>query len=75
MNLDATNTYTFKQIPLTYTAASAKGATLYVRFQSTNSMEYVKRTDSNFSGPGFANLSNGTFMGSQLYIDDVTLEY
>lgn len=75
MNLDATKTYTFKQIPLTYTAASAKGATLYVRFQSTNSMEYVKRTDSNFSGPGFANLSNGTFMGSQLYIDDVTLEY
>lgn len=38
-------------------------------------MEYLKRTNDNFSGPGRANLSRGTYMGSQLYIDDIELIY
>lgn len=54
---------------------TAKGAKLYVKFQSTNSEEFLTKTDANLSGPGFANLSRGTFMGSQLYIDDITLNY
>lgn len=72
--LAAASSYTRQTIPLSY-ATATKAARIYVKFMSTNSPEYLVRTDSNFSGPGFANLGRGTFMGSQLYIDDVELTY
>ena len=72
--LASTSTYTQKTINLDY-ATATKAAGIYVKFMSTNSAQFLVRTDSNFSGPGFANLSRGTFMGSQLYIDDVELIY
>ena len=58
-----------------YVPGLEKGAKLYVKFLSSYDMEYIKRQSGNFSGPGNANLSDGTFMGSQLTIDDIELIY
>lgn len=77
MNLDAVSEYTQKTFTFNYPLDSyTKAAKLYVKFLSSYSEEYINRTDDNFSGPGFVgNLGKGTFMGSQLYIDEVTLNY
>ena len=72
MLLDATGEYTQKTINFDF-ANKAKCARMYVKFLSSYDMEYVKRTDDNFSGPGFA--GSNPFMGSQLYIDDIELTY
>lgn len=60
---------------VTPAAGTAKAAKLYVKFQSTNSESFLEKNNSNLSGPGWGNLSRGTYMGSQLYIDDITLNY
>lgn len=73
--LPATSSYTLASLPLEYPANAAKAGNIYVKFLSSYDAEYIKRTNDNFSGPGFGNLSNGTFMGSQLYIDDIQLNY
>ena len=75
VSLDAASGYTPVTINLTYPANAAKAAKVYVRFQSTHDRTYLAKTNDNFSGPGFANLSRGTYMGSQLYIDDIKLNY
>lgn len=76
MLLTASSSYQTAEIAVDYPAGASKAAKLYVKFLSSYDMEYYKRTDSNFSGPGFGgNFGKGTFMGSQLYIDDVTLKY
>jgi len=72
VNLAAASSYQEHTVALTYPAAAAKASKIYVRFQSTGDMKFLERA--NFSGPGFAN-RDGSFMGSQLYIDDVTLNY
>lgn len=74
-DLSATNSYMQKSFDFSYPQGAPKAAKLYVKFLSSNDIEYFKRTDSNFSGPGFANLGRGAFMGSQLYIDDIELTY
>lgn len=73
--LEAQGSYTQKTIELSYLRGASKGAKIYVKFLSSYASDYVKRTDDNFSGPGFGNLSNGTFMGSQMWIDEITLNY
>lgn len=75
ITLDAASGYTTKTLSLSYDSHSPKGAKLYVKFLSSYDMEYIKRTNDNFSGPGFGNLSNGTFMGSQLWVKDIKLNY
>jgi hypothetical protein len=49
-----------------------------VEFKSgSDSWSNTRKADSSrwITYPAFANLSNGEFIGSQLYIDDVTLGY
>lgn len=75
MNLGQQATYTQVTIPFTYTAVSRKAAKLYVKFLSTSDRSFLSKNSSNFSGPGFANTSRGTYSGSTLYVDDVTLNY
>lgn len=64
--------YTFKRIDLNYVGNLEKAAKMYIVFQSGTRID---RNDTDFSYPGFGNLSNGEFVGSQLYIDDVELIY
>lgn len=75
MDLPAAGNWTEKSFNITYTRGTAKGARLYLKFTSTNDDSFLTRTDTNFSGPGFANLSHGKFLGSSLYIDDINLTY
>lgn len=72
--LDATDTYTQVTLYFDFDEHTPPCASLYVKFLSSYDMEYIKRTNANFSGPGFG-AQNGTFMGSQLYIDDIELTY
>lgn len=73
-NLGAQSTYTQVTLNLSYTSA-VKAAKIYVRFLSTNVSDALTKNSSWLSGPGFANTSRGTYMGSQLYIDDVVFSY
>ncbi len=73
--LDSASEYAQKTVSLTYPAGAPKGAKIYVKFLSTYSADFLKRSDSNLVGPGFANLNRGTFMGSQLVVDDISLNY
>jgi hypothetical protein len=46
-----------------------------VKFLSTYSEDYLTKTSANLTAPSFGNLSTGTYMGSQLYLDDLSLNY
>lgn len=73
--ISRTDAYTQKILALTYPVPSAKAASIEVIFKSSiNDVNSQKNTDWLTPPPGW-NLSDGTYMGSQLYIDDVTLNY
>lgn len=73
--LPSTSNWAEVTLPITYPWNTAKGARIYVKFLSTNDASFLTQSNNNFSGPGFANLSNGRYLGSQLFIDDITLTY
>lgn len=74
MLLDASTSFVERTVQLSYPAGSNKGAKLYVKFMASYSMDYLKRSNDNYSGPGFMGQTNG-FFGSELYIDEVVLNY
>ena len=53
----------------------AKAASIQVIFKSSGNADCLKYNTTNFSTPPFANLSNGRFTGSSLYIDDIKLNF
>ncbi|WP_301704975.1 DUF4493 domain-containing protein [uncultured Parabacteroides sp.] len=69
--------YTQKTVQLTYKTGCGKAKKMYILFQSGTRLDKNKVThqSEDFSCPSFGNLSNGEFVGSQLYIDDVELIY
>lgn len=67
--------YTQVTLPLEYGKSASKAAKIYVRFLSTNDRTFLAKNSSNFTAPPFANLSNGKYEGSKLYIDDIELNY
>ena len=73
LNLDPASAYTEKTIALNYPAGTAKGAKLYIKFLSTNDSGFLSKSDDNLS---FGSITNSSkHIGSQLYIDDITLNY
>ncbi len=73
-NLAAAGEYTEVTLPMTYTGqGTPKAAKLYVKFLSTNSRTFLEKNNDNLTGPGF--MQNKPFLGSQLYVDDITLNY
>lgn len=64
-------------LPITYKGdnASAKAARIYIRFVSSNSTDYDFLRDNLIVWPAQRNLSNGEYVGSKLYIDNVELIY
>lgn len=72
--LSATS-YTQVSIPLSYAAGAPKGAKIYVKFLSTADSKFLTDSKDYFSAPPFANLSDGKYEGSLLYIDDIELTY
>ena len=65
--------YTYKKVLLNYSGdvgTKYKATHLYILFKSGSVTEYKY-----FQVPSGANLSDGQYIGSQLYIDDIKLEY
>lgn len=74
--LDAASSFTESKLDITYGGqGTAKAATIYVKFLSTYSTDYLQKSSDNLNYPTFGNLSDATSMGSKLYIDDITLTY
>jgi hypothetical protein len=65
--------YTEKTLDLTYTAGAAKAAKIMVRFKSSH--DNVAANSTYMTPPPGSNLSTGEYSGSQLYVDDLTLNY
>jgi hypothetical protein len=74
-SLGAASAYTQSTIALSYSRTNVKAAQIYVKFLSTYSEDYLTKTSANLTAPSFGNLSTGTYMGSQLYLDDLSLNY
>ncbi len=68
------STYTSEKIELEYTVA-AKAAILSIIFKSSGNENCWGANTDNLNPPPGANLSDGEYVGSQLYIDDVELIY
>lgn len=64
--------YTSKRINLDYPKGSKKAAKMYIVFQSGTQVEPGR---TNYNYPPFGNLSDGEFIGAQLYVDNVKLIY
>ncbi|MDE6555999.1 MAG: DUF4493 domain-containing protein [Duncaniella sp.] len=73
--LSSASDYTEKTFTFNYPLNTPKAAKLYVRFLSTCKSDALTKSSSWFTPPSFGNLSDGTYMGSQLWIDEVTLNY
>ena len=76
-NLAATSAWVTVPLDMvTPAVGTAKAAKVYVKFLSTNSESFLTKTKENLTGPGFIGAGpNSHFLGSQLYIDDITLNY
>lgn len=72
-NITALSSFGTMTVPLEYSVKNSKAANIYVKFVSTVEDRFLVKTE--LTPPPFANLSNGTWMGSQLYIDNLTLAY
>ncbi len=75
VRIDATGQYTRMTMVLDYPADCAKAASLDVRFKSSVNDVNNLRNESWLTPPPPRNLDDGTYMGSQLYIDDIVLNY
>lgn len=77
IELAAENNWTEITLPLNYPKSTAKANKLTVKFKSSN----IVRDDKQFinttylTPPPPRNTSDGTYMGSQLYIDEIELIY
>lgn len=69
----AETSYNRTVIPLQYKPNSPKAAKIYVKFVSSANPACLARNKDNFSVPKFA--VGGSFVGSQLLIDDISLTY
>lgn len=69
--LEPASSYQDKTIQLNYKAGAAKGAKLYIKFLSTYDKKFLVKSLDNISFPS----TGSKLIGSQLYIDDITLNY
>lgn len=73
--ISRTDAYTEHRLELNYPVPCAKAASIEIVFKSSiNDVGNLINEDW-LTPPPPRNLSDGTYMGSQLYIDDVTLNY
>lgn len=73
--LYASSSYELITIPLTYAKTDKKAATLKVIFKSSGNTDCLKWTSDCLSDPGSAKYNSERYKGSELYIDDITLNY
>lgn len=73
--LGAVNDYTPVSIDLAYAAGAKKAALIKVMFKSSGNSACQSVNNDNLSSPPSANLSDGRYTGSELYIDEIVLNY
>ncbi len=61
-------------IPLNYTG-NAKAASISVVFKSSGNSDALNKSTTFWHCPGAKNVSGGEYVGSELYVDDVVLNY
>ncbi len=70
----AQDSYIQKTLNLTYPEGSAKAAKIMVRFKSSANPS-LGNNETWLYGPGNKNVSGGEYVGSELYIDEINLQY
>lgn len=73
--LSAVNDYTPVSIDLNYAVGAKKAALIKVMFKSSGNSACQSVSNDNLSSPPSANLSDGRYTGSELYIDEIVLNY
>lgn len=73
--LSAVNDYTPVSIDLNYAVGAKKAALIKVMFKSSGNSDCQSVSNDNLSSPPSANLSDGRYTGSELYIDEIVLNY
>ena len=73
--LSAVNDYTPVSIDLNYAVGAKKAALIKVMFKSSGNSDCQSVSNANLSSPPSANLSDGRYTGSELYIDEIVLNY
>lgn len=68
---DAVNEWTELSVPVTYKDKSKKATHIVIKFKSGDKSD----NPSFIEVPPFANLSNGEYVGSKFWVDDVMLNY
>ena len=72
----AQSTYNIMRIDLDYqNNYRTKAGNICISFKSTGNPSCLAANSSNLTGPPARNTSNGEYIGSQLYIDDIELIY
>ncbi|MDE6311571.1 MAG: DUF4493 domain-containing protein [Muribaculaceae bacterium] len=75
-NLTEQTSWVNKTLTLTYTKTDRKAAKISIAFKSSANPDVQNQKNSTWMRhPGSKNISGGEFVGSELYIDDVTLKY
>ena len=74
-NLTATDNYKLVTIPLVYSTDASKAARIFVRFKSSDNTDCLAKNNNNLTFPKSTNLSNGRLTGSELFVDDIKLNY
>lgn len=73
--LDRVDNYTKVTVDIKYIESAPKSSKIMVRFKSSGNPEALKANSTYMTPPPARNLSDGQYMGSQLYIDDIQLIY
>ena len=75
LQLKAASSYTEAELAMTYKPGMNKAVKIQVMFKSSGNSACQSINNDNLSSPPSANLSNGRYTGSELYIDDIELIY
>ena len=73
--LSKKSAYGLVTLPLEYSDDCPKAAKISVIFKSSGNSECLKANATYMSPPPPMNLSDGEYLGSQLYVDDIVLNY
>ncbi len=75
LEMDNCESYSDATLQLDYPFDSSKASTIEIVFKSSNKDVNSQRNKDWLTPPPHNNLSDGEYIGSQLYIDDITLNY
>lgn len=75
LDLTEQSAWTEKTLHITYVPGAPKAAKLSIVFRSSANNDALQGNTTYMTAPGAKNISGGEFIGSELYIDDVTLVY